>query len=68
MATLGTVSVLATAEQSERKKAVEGGGKPAHWVNKDGTEFANPWDSFRKHGFKDVLYVSESPHSVSIKA
>lgn len=58
MATLGYISVVTTAEQGAQKKAAEEAGKPAHWVNKNGTEFTNPWPSFRKHVFKDTVYVS----------
>lgn len=61
MATLGYISVVTTAEQGVQKKAAEEAGKPAHWVNKNGCEFTNPWPSFRKHGFKDTVYVSVRP-------
>lgn len=34
--------------------------KPAHWEDKNGTSFHNPWPSFRTHGPKDMWNVSSN--------
>lgn len=63
MAALGSISVVTTAEQRAQKKAAEETSKPAHWVDESGSTFTNPWPSFRKHGFKDHIYVGVSSFS-----
>lgn len=64
MATLGYIRVVTTADQRAQKKAAEGAGKPAHWVDESEGAFANPWPSFRKHGFKDHINVGVSSFSL----
>ena len=51
---LGTAKVLPIPGRVEESEKAE---KPAHWEDKKGTSFVNPWPSFRTHGPKDIWSV-----------
>ncbi|KAJ7239179.1 N-acyl-phosphatidylethanolamine-hydrolyzing phospholipase D [Mycena haematopus] len=49
------IQVSETSAQASERAEREKRGKPSHWIHSTGTEFENPWPSFRKHTASDFL-------------
>ncbi|TFK35423.1 Metallo-hydrolase/oxidoreductase [Crucibulum laeve] len=50
-------SSIRVLEASPQANKSADGQRPAHWVNKEGTAFKNPWSSWREHDWRDQLYI-----------
>lgn len=57
-----TSAIRVHAVEIQNKPFTE--GRPAHWVNEQGTAFKNPWSSWRNHDWRDQLYVRSKLCSV----
>ncbi|KDR71859.1 hypothetical protein GALMADRAFT_253640 [Galerina marginata CBS 339.88] len=63
MAKQDKYSMKISSNASKDPNPTAEGSKPAHWIDKSGTAFQNPWKSFRPHSLGDRLSLLPSAMS-----